>query len=167
MQNKLIILKSSLVKKSIFLPLGIFVIILSYNIFERQAKIDFTVLSYLFVAFVFIVLAFEKEFFGIQRYLQLKDNRLIYKRFPFTAKTIIDVNDIEKITIKGLKIYIHTSNGDIHLVNPEWLTRYSQKEVLSFFENNFEDKIEKISQKDFFTERYERKIEKLKKEGKI
>ena len=167
MTGKIINLKSSLAKKTILLPIGIFIILLTFNIFEKRGEIDSIVLVYSLVALVFILLSFEKEFFGSQRYLRISDNALIYKRFPLSPKITIYISFIDKIIIRGLKIYIYTSSGDIHLVNTEWLTRNSQKELLEFFRKEFNDKLEEVKQKDFFTERYERKMKKLRKEGKI
>jgi hypothetical protein len=167
MTGKIINLKSSLAKKTILLPIGIFIILLTFNIFEKRGEIDSIVLVYSLVALVFILLSFEKEFFGSQRYLKISDNALIYKRFPLSPKITIYISFIDKIIIRGLKIYIYTSSGDIHLVNTEWLTRNSQKELLEFFRKEFNDKLEEVKQKDFFTERYERKMKKLRKEGKI
>jgi len=167
MTGKIINLKSSLAKKTILLPIGIFIILLTFNIFEKRGEIDSIVLVYSLVALVFILLSFEKEFFGSQLYLKISDNALIYKRFPLSPKITIYISFIDKIIIRGLKIYIYTSSGDIHLVNTEWLTRNSQKELLEFFRKEFNDKLEEVKQKDFFTERYERKMKKLRKEGKI
>ncbi len=167
MSKRIIELKSSLVRKSIFLPIGILIFLITYNIFSERKSVDLTVILYFISGTVFVLMAFEREFFGIQRYIKTDENFLEYKRFPLSPKLTINLNDIEKIQIRAFKIYIYTNDGSIHLINTDWLTGSSQIETAEFFKKHFPDKIEIFTQKDYFTKRYNKKIEKLKKEGKL
>ncbi len=152
--------------KYIALPFGFMLIYagvysgISTNVFT------FTNIIYIIIGIIPLLISFEKQLFGVLRYVKYSDSKLIYKRAPFYPKQEIDIKTIKEIKFYGSKIYI-SSNSKVIVINIDLIKMKSRLELRDFFTNNFKEKVIFEHQDNIFVERYERKLKKIEEKQRL
>jgi len=152
--------------KFVTLPLGILLIYSGIYSGISNGSFNSTNITYIVMAIVFNILNFERQLFGILRYVKYFDNKLIYKRTPISVKQIINTKFITKIKFYGSKIYISSQDEIILVINIDLIKMKSRIELRDFFIENFKDKVVFTEQDNIFVERYKRKLKRIEEKQK-
>ncbi len=153
--------------KYITLPIGLMLIYAGIYSGFSSNNFESTNIIYIIFGVLPVILSFEKELFGVLRYVKYSDNKIIYKRTPISAKQIINVDDIVEIKFYGSKIYISSNNKIIIVINLDLIKMKSRLELRDFFVANFKEKLVFEEQDNVFVEHYERKLKKIEEKQKL
>lgn len=153
-------LKSSLIKKYIFIPLALLVFYADYAHFVNIGFFNTINLYYTLIGILTLIICFEKELFGTLRYVKLQNGSLIYKRLPFSPKEEVLNSEISSITFKGSYIYVKTEQKEI-AINLSLIAMTSRIAIKDLFDEHFKDIVTHEPQEDLFTKRYNRKMKRI------
>jgi hypothetical protein len=152
--------------KVVTLPLGILLIYAGIYSGISNGAFNIPEITYILVGIFTNIFSFEKQLFGVLRYIKYNDNKLIYKRTPFSSKQIVDVNEIKIIKFYGSKIYISSENKILLVINIDLIRMESRFELRDFFIQNFKEKVIFTPQDNIFVERYKRKLKQIEERQK-
>jgi len=163
---KIIELKPLFVNKYISIPIGILLIFASvYNVFLTDIVTNAN-LFYFGLGILSIVLSFEKQIFGVLRFLKYSNKKIIYKRTFFTKAQEILISEITEIKFHGSKIYIISLTKTI-VISLDFIKMESRLKLRDFFVETFKNKVVFLEQENIFVERYKRKLKKIEEKQKL
>ena len=152
--------------KYITLPIGLLLIFAGVYSSIYSGIFNSTNIIYITIGVLPILLSFEKELFGVLRYVKYSDNKIIYKRTPISVKQSIAVNKVDEIKFFGPKIYLISKETTL-VINIDLIKMKSRLELRDFFLANFKEKVVFEEQDNVFVEHYERKLKKIEEKQKL
>ena len=96
--------------KYLTLPIGLLLIFAGVYSSIYSGVFNSINIIYITIGVLPILLSFEKELFGVLRYVKYSDNKIIYKRTPVSIKQTIDVNNVDEIKFLVLKFILFQKN---------------------------------------------------------
>lgn len=153
--------------KLILIPIGLLLIYAGIYSYFTDNIISSANITYMSIGIILMVFSFQKELFGVLRYVKYFDNKLIYKRTPVSPKQIINIDDIEEIKFYGSKIYISSKDKIILVINIDLIKMKSRLELREFFLENFKEKVVFTEQDNIFVERYKRKLKRIEEKQRL
>jgi len=163
---KIIELKPIFNNKYVSIPIGLLLVYAGVYSAIHTNTFNFTNIQYVVIGSLSIILSFEKQIFGVLRYVKYDDNKLIYKRTPISKKQQINSDEINEIKFYGSKIYINSDNDSV-IINIDLIKMKSRLELRDFFVEEFKDKVVFTEQANIFIERYERKLKRIEEKQKL
>lgn len=163
---KIIELKSIIRKKYLSIPVAILMFYVAYMHLSEISVFDKASFYYIIIGFLLLLSSFEREIFGVLRYVKITDKKFIYKKLIIAPKQEVNLSDITEVKFHGSNIYVK-SDKIIMTINLDLLKMSTRFELRDYFEENFKDILIFAEQDNIFVKRYQQRLKRIEEKLKL